>query len=650
MIGVGCRRDAEAGPFLCPSGPFCPEAACRLAKVLLQILAVGGEKYMKHSKWSLMRRFSRGSVGYFLAAVFASLCLTIFNACSPQIFRYTIDSVLGDKESALPASVNAGIDRIGGIPYLRENLWVIALTIILIALLAGLANFSLRVNTARAGENFARNIRDTLFAHVQRISMSWHDQNKTGDIIQRCTSDVDVIRNFAVQQLLDVFRTTFLIAVSFVMMFFMNPKLSLIVLGFVPVIVAYTMYFFGKIRNRFREADEAEGELSTLVQENATGVRVVRAFGRESYELEKFDEKNNRFVNLWINVGGVSGAFWGFGDVITGLQVVTVTVLGALSAARGVMTVGEFVAFATYNSNLIWPIRRLGRIFSEMSKAGVSFDRVGYILDAEEEEPKDFTGIVPDSMDIAFSHVNFAYDEEHPVLKDVSFEAAAGKTIGILGGTGSGKSTMTQLLERLYEVEDGTITIGGTDIRQISKSWIRSHVGIVLQEPFLFSRTIRENIAAGRPDASEEEIRDAARIACVDEAITEFADGYDTLVGERGVTLSGGQRQRVAIARMILQDTPVMIFDDSLSAVDADTDSRIRQALREYRGNTTIFLISHRVTTLMGADEILVMNRGRIVERGTHEELTAGEGIYRQIYDIQMSQDDRRFLEEGGEA
>ncbi len=596
-----------------------------------------------------MRRFSRGSMGYFLGAVFASLCLTILNACSPQVFRYTIDSVLGDAVSALPDWANRLAEAVGGPAYLREHLWILAGVIILIALLAGLSIYFLRVNTSLAGENFARNIRNALFAHVQRIAMSWHDRNKTGDIIQRCTSDVDVIRNFAVQQLLDVFRTAFLIVVSFTMMFSMNRRLSLIVLIFIPIIVAYTTVFFGMIRKQFLVADEAEGELSTLVQENATGVRVVRAFGRESYELEKFDKKNNHFANLWIKVGTVSGLYWGVGDIITGLQVVTVIVLGAYAAAQGNMTVGEFVAFATYNSNLIWPIRRLGRIFSDMSKAGVSFDRVSYILEAEEEEKRQAPAQEPASMDIVFSHVNFSYDDEHPILKDVSFEAPAGRTIGILGGTGSGKSTVIQLLERLYEIEDGTITIGGVDIRELPKSWIRSHVGIVLQEPFLFSRSIRENIAAGRPEATLEEIREAARIACIDDAIMEFPDGYDTLVGERGVTLSGGQRQRVAIARMILQDTPVMIFDDSLSAVDSETDSRIRKALKAFRGNMTILIISHRVTTLMGADEILVMHRGRITERGTHEELAAGHGIYRQIYDIQMSQDDRRFLEEGGE-
>ncbi|MBR1758140.1 MAG: ABC transporter ATP-binding protein [Lachnospiraceae bacterium] len=603
----------------------------------------------KSSKWSLMRRFTKGSIGYFIGAVLASLGVTVLNSFTPQVFRYTIDTVLGENESALPGFVNAWIERIGGVSFLQGHLWWIAAAIVVIALLAWLMNYLWRLCTASAGENFAKNIRNQLFYHVQRLPMRWHDQNKTGDIIQRCTSDVEVIRNFSVQQLLEVFRISFMVVVSFTMMYSMNQKLAIIVLLFVPLIVAYTMIFYGKIRHRYQEADEAEGELSAVVQENATGVRVVRAFGRESFELAKFDEKNTRFSDLWILAGRISAWFWSCGDIITGLQIVTVIVIGAYIAARGNMTVGEFVAFATYNGNLVWPIRRLGRIFSEMSKAGVSFERVQYILDGEEE--KDDVAVlanVPEKIDIAFSHVNFSYDEEHPVLKDVTFTVKEGQTIGVLGGTGSGKSTVMQLLERLYEIKEGEITIGGISANALPKSWIRANVGLVLQEPFLFSRTIRENIASGRPDATEEEIREAARIACVDDAIMEFADGYDTLVGERGVTLSGGQRQRIAIARMVLQNTPIMIFDDSLSAVDAETDIKIRQALRQFRGNTTMIIISHRVTTLMGADEIYVMHHGRIREHGTHEELIAREGIYRQIYEIQMSQDDRRFLQEEG--
>ena len=324
------------------------------------------------------------------------------------------------------------------------------------------------------------------------------------------------------------------------------------------------------------------------------------------------------------------------GDLITGFQVIFIITMGAVEAVHGNITAGEFIAFASYNTTLVWPVRSLGRILSEMSKAGVSFDRVNYILDSAEEDMSD-SGKAPEHTDIAFEHVTFGYE-------DVSVHIREGATFGILGGTGSGKSTMVHLLDRLYELEEGTIRIGGIDIREISRGWLREHIGIVLQEPFLFSRTIRENIAAANPAASMEEIREAARTACVDDAVMGFADGYETMVGERGVTLSGGQRQRVAIARMLLAKTPVMIFDDSLSAVDAETDSKIRGALKEKMKDATVILISHRITTLMEADQILVLNHGRVEELGTHLELCRGGGIYQKIYEIQMNQDDRRLL------
>lgn len=585
---------------------------------------------ISNQKVNLILRFFRGSKRYFLCAIAASFITTALNAITPQIFRFSIDEVLSGQ----------------GYEYLRSHLYLLALAIILVAILSGLSTFVTRTCTAQAGENFAKNMRDSLFAHVQRLPMSWHDQNQTGDIIQRCTSDVEVIRNFVVTQLLEVFRTIFLVTISFLMMASMNRKLAYMVLLFVPVIVAYSAIFYRLIANRFTAADEAEGELSTVVQENATGVRVVRAFGREQYEMDRFQEKNEIFARLWIRLGTLSGLYWGVGDLITGLQVVAVIVFGAVEAVHGNMSVGEFVAFASYNTVLVWPVRGLGRILSDMSKAGVSFARVNYMIDGQEEAYEQGEEI-PASTDIDFSRVSFAYAKGKDVLKEVSFSIREGQTFGILGGTGSGKSTLVQLLTRLYPLEEGTITIGGTDIRKIPLSWLRKNVGMVLQEPFLYSRTIRENIAAFAPDATMEKIREAASIACVDEAIMGFADGYETLVGERGVTLSGGQRQRVAIARMLLQQAPIMVFDDSLSAVDSQTDYQIRQALKERMKGATVILISHRITTLMGADQILVLHQGRVEEMGTHSELIQKEGIYHQIYQIQMSGDDRHQVEGG---
>ena len=582
-------------------------------------------------KTQLILRYFKGAKKYFLAAVIASLITTVFNALTPQIFRFTIDSVLEGNDY----------------PYLAEHLWIMALILVGVALFSGAAMYVSRYHTAKAGENFAKNMRDALFAHVQKLPMKWHDKHQTGDIIQRCTSDVEVIRNFVVTQLLEVFRTVFLVVVSFSIMVSMNVKLSLVVLLFVPLVVAYSGIFYRLIARRFTDADEAEGALSTVVQENATGVRVVRAFGREKFEMERFREKNDIFANLWIRLGTLSGLYWGVGDLITGLQVVTIIVLGAVEAVQGTITVGEFIAFASYNTTLVWPIRGLGRILSDMSKAGVSFERVDYIIRASEEAYQEENREENRSFDIRFSHVNFAYEDGHPVLSNLDFSIPQGSTLGILGGTGSGKSTLVQLLNRLYELQEGQgeITLGGKNIREIPLEWLRNNIGIVLQEPFLYSRTIKENIAASVPDATMEEIRQAAKIACVDDTIMSFPDGYDTLVGERGVTLSGGQRQRVAIARMLLQKAPIMIFDDSLSAVDSQTDAKIRKALSESCKNATVILISHRITTLMGADQILVLNQGKIQEQGTHEELISREGIYRQVYEIQMSQDDRIQVE-----
>lgn len=591
----------------------------------------------KNRKRNLIRRFFSGSKRYFAAAVLASLMTTGLNALTPQIFRFSIDSVLGGEKYM----------------YLSENLWILAFLLVAVALLSGISQYICRSNTALAGETFAKNMRDTLFVHVQKLPMQWHDKNQTGDIIQRCTSDVEVIRNFVVTQLLEVFRTVFLIVTSFAMMLSMNVRLSLAVLLFVPIVVVYSAVFYRLIAKRFVAADEAEGELSTVVQENATGVRVVRAFGRERFEMDRFYEKNEIFAKLWIRLGTLSGLYWGVGDLITGLQVVTVIVLGTAEAVRGNISVGEFIAFASYNTTLVWPIRGLGRILSDMSKAGVSFERVDYIIRAEEEaygEPGEEKGEGAQKdtdSDIVFDHVNFGYEDGKTVLSDISFRIPKGCTFGILGGTGSGKSTIVQLLARLYELPDGqgSIRVGGKDIREIPLHELRGRVGMVLQEPFLYSRTIRENIAASRPDASMEEIRRAAGIACIDDAVMSFPDGYDTLVGERGVTLSGGQRQRVAIARMLLEKAPVMVFDDSLSAVDSQTDALIRKALSEHMKNAAVILISHRITTLMGADRIMVLNHGRIEEMGTHHELIRNGGLYQKIYEIQMSQDDRERME-----
>ena len=557
---------------------------------------------------------------------------------SPQLIRTTVDCILGDEELKLPVFLMELISGIGGVEYLRGHLWLIGGLILLLALFSVMFRYLFMLFNAKGAESLVETMRNRLFSHIQRLPFSWHMQNQTGDIIQRCTSDVDMVKNFVSEQLTSVFRIVILIVLSLVFMFSMNPKLTLVALASIPVIIAYSTYFHSRISSQFMKCDENEGILSTIAQENLTGVRVVRAFGREKYEKDRFERQNNIYTNMWIKLCGYLALFWGSGDLISGLQVMLIVILGSVFCVRGSMTAGEFIAFISYNAMLTWPVRSLGRMISEMSKAGVSIERIRYIMSSPAEQDKP-DACTPDMRgDIDFHNVSFAYGEI-PVLSDISFRIPQGTTFGILGGTGSGKSTLMHLMNRLYDLpeENGRITIGGIDIADMKGSWVRSHIGMVLQESFLFSRTIAENIGITRRDMSLSDIRWAASVACVDESISDFTNGYDTVVGERGVTLSGGQKQRTAIARMLTQRTPIMVFDDSLSAVDSETDAKIRQALRKNLGDSTVILISHRITTLMQAECILVLDRGRIAEMGSHEELMEKDGIYRRIYDMQMT-------------
>ena len=608
-------------------------------------------KLTRREKAGLIATHLRGLWGFFAASVLLAWMNTVCNAFIPQVISVTVDSVLGTKAPDLPGFVTALLD----VDALRGNihraLWIAAGAVVLAAAVRGVCIYGMRVTLAKGSEGFVKSLRDRLYGHILRLDFDWHTAHSTGEVIQRCTSDVEVIRTFVCNQLIEVVRTLFLVVLYSGVMLAMNWKMALVGLAFVPVSGLSCWYFHQKIADRFRAADESEGKLTTCAQENLTGVRVVRAFGREQYEIERFGEKNDGFSALWVELGKVLSLFWASGCFLTCAQVMAVVVAGSVFAVRGELSLGDFLVFATYNTALAWPVRSLGRVLSEMSKAGVSMDRAGAILKAPEESDKPEARPVTLDGDIVFDHVSFSYEGQQ-VLKDVSFTIPWGSTFSILGGTGSGKSTLVHLLDRLYDLGEGqgSITIGGVDIRDISRESLRRQIGLVLQEPFLFSQTIRENIAATRPGASQEELDACTRTACVDEAIADLPKGYGTVVGERGVTLSGGQKQRVAMARMLLQNAPVMVFDDSLSAVDAETDVKIRAALKERMAGTTVILISHRVTTLMQADQILVLDGGKAADIGTHSELIARPGIYKDIYDIQMSSDDRALLMEGGNA
>jgi ATP-binding cassette subfamily B protein len=425
-------------------------------------------------------------------------------------------------------------------------------------------------------------------------------------------------------------------------MYFMigiNIKLTIASAVFIPIIVLYSCFFHSKIRSAFEKADTEEGRLSATAQENLTGVRVVRAFGREKYEKERFVKQNREYTQLWVDLMRILSAFWSSNDLISGLQVMLITVLGAVLCVHGEITVGEYIAFVSYNSMLVWPVRALGRIISEMSKAGVSIDRIRYIMNSATEADRE-DAVEPSLLqDIRFENVSFAYDNAtEEVLKGVSFTIKSGSTFGILGSTGSGKSTLMYLMDKLYTLPEdkGNIYVGNTNLKDIKTSHLRKNIGFVLQEPFLFSRSLSENIGITLKNPDIKEIRNAAKIAAIDDTIKTFTKGYETFVGERGVTLSGGQKQRTAIAQMLIQKPPVMVFDDSLSAVDTQTDAKIRAALSEHIGDSTVVLISHRITTLMHADNIIVLDKGRVAEAGTHQQLLEKGGIYKKIYDIQM--------------
>jgi len=579
----------------------------------------------------LLGRFMAGHKKYFILAMLATALNIVLMFLAPQVVRLTVDGVMGREIDTLPYAVR-----------FLENLEPLhaialcALTIVLFIAAGGVFSYISRLNIGKGTEGVVEKLRNTLFAHVQNLPFKWHVENQTGDIIQRCTSDVEVVHSFLSTQLVEVIRTLILIIVATVLMFSMNVPLALLAFAFIPIVVIYSLLFYKRIAEKFHKADVSEGELMVRVQENLTGVRVVKAFGRERFELDKFHEKNNTFSDNWINLGYLLGIYWGIGDIVTGLQTLGIVIFGTYLTVTGSLTLGALIAFISYSQILTWPVRALGRTLSEMSQASVAATRLLDILDAKEEEDSPDASCPDMHGDVRFDHVSFSYGDTK-VLDDLNFTIPKGSVFGILGGTGSGKSTITYLLTRLYDLDEGCgkITIGGADLKDIQRRYLRSELGLVLQEPFLFSKTIGENIGIAHDNADMQSIRHAASIADVDTNIMDFSRGYDTIVGERGVTLSGGQKQRVAIARTLLTDAPILIFDDSLSAVDMETDARIQKALRENTKGATVILISHRVSTLMHADQILVLDGGKQAELGNHKSLLAENGIYSRVYKLQ---------------
>ncbi|MBQ6287958.1 MAG: ABC transporter ATP-binding protein [Clostridia bacterium] len=592
----------------------------------------------RKGRGKLIWRFLKGSKALFILCMICAAVSAFTEMIIPQIIKITIDNVIGGKGTEdLAKPVQNLLEFLGGTEVLRQRMWIMALAVLVVAAVCAAARYEFRVSNAKASERLVKTMRDTLFGHIERLPFQWHMSNHTGDIIQRCTSDIETTRNFISEQMTNLIRIGILLVLSMSFMFSMNGSMTLIAMLPLPVIMGYSLFFHRKFRKGFEQCDENEGKLSAMAQENLTGVRVVRAFGRERYERDRFDKQNQYYTSLWVKMGRLMSFFWSSSDVLAGLQIMLVVVFGVLFCLKGNITEGEYIAFISYNGMLVWPVRQLGRMISEMSKAGVGIDRIGYIMDAEEEKDPEGALKPPMDGDICFDHVTFAYEGSKEMLHDVSLTIPSGTTLGILGGTGSGKSTLMYLLDRLYPLpaDCGRITIGGTDISKIALEHLRGNIGIVLQEPYLFSRTLRDNLGIAVRDLGDEELAAAVRAACLEETIQAFTKGYDTFVGERGVTLSGGQKQRAAIARMLTRPTPIMIFDDSLSAVDTETDAKIRSALEKRFGSATIILISHRITTLSKADQVLVLDHGKVSQLGTPAELSKQDGLYRQIMEIQ---------------
>ena len=582
------------------------------------------------------------------AATFGTVAFSLLN---PQIIRYTIDSVIGTEPLDAPAFVSNLIEAIGGISLLRENIWICAIFIITAALLAEICNLIRNYTALELGETVAWRLLNTLYGHIQKLPWDWHVRCQTGDIIQRSTTDVDNIRFFIHHNLSELIRTICVFIIAVIMMFSMDFFMALISLSIVPLIFTFSFFYFRRVSKNFVKADVTEGKMQSAAQENYTGVRVVRAFGREAYEVEKFKERTAAHANIWTDIGKMLGTFWATSDLLSGMQLTVVIGAGVFRSINGDLTPGTFIAFYAYCNWMIWPIRELGRILSDTSKTLVAANRIREVLAEEPEtEPPDAL-YPPIKGEICFDKVSFSYGDNN-VLRDISFTLKPGETMAILGATGSGKSSLVHLLSRLYDLRDdqGLITIDGIDIRKIARPHLRRSIGLCLQEPFLFSKTIYENIAActnnykvsGKPLPGKdplitglEEVYSAAETAAVHDTIENFSDGYDTVIGERGVTLSGGQKQRVAIARMLAGNAPVMIFDDSLSAVDTETDSQIRAALKHRMKNAAVIIISHRISTLMQADKILVLKNGTIEALGSHKELIEREGAYRRIFEMQ---------------
>jgi len=514
----------------------------------------------------------------------------------------------------------------------------IILTFVGMAFVQGIFSFLSGWMASKSAESITRRLRNFLFDHLQRLPYAYHAEAQTGDLISRATSDIDAINRFFNDQAIGIGRILLIFVINFVALLQLDTQLALVSVIGIPVIVGVSIFFFSKVSNAYKKYQEQEATLSSRLQENLTGIRVVKAFARQGYESYKFDQENWEKFKLGKKLISIHSLFWPVSDMICGAQMLSSFFVGAIMAYNGEITVGTYIASTSLVAWIIWPMRNLGRLIVQMSTGLVSYKRVAELL-TQKREPLLEGNHQPEGTvngEIIFKDVSFEYEKGHPILADINFTCNPGNAIALLGSTGSGKTSLVNLLPRFYDPTGGLITLDGVDITRYPRIYLRSQIGIVEQEPFLFSRSIEENITYGvHRKVSKDEIVQTAKQAAIHDVIMEFPKGYQTLVGERGVTLSGGQKQRVAIARALLKNPRILILDDSTSSVDTETEAQIRVALKNLMEDRTTFIIAHRIQSVMNADQILVFDKGKIIQQGTHDELMGTDGMYRDIFNIQ---------------
>ena len=586
---------------------------------------------------------TRGQRARYLSAVLAMGVSNLFMLSSPLVGMYALDALsaddLGQGAPGLTEAALAIASVFGSTPVIAY-LIASALAGVLVTALGGLFLYLRGRWAAIASEAIARKLRDALYERLHHLPASFFDTADTGDLVQRCSSDVETVRMFLSAQVVEIGRAVLLVAIMTPMLFWRDERLAMLSVCLMPAIVLGAVAFFTRVKRVFLEVDESEAAMTAVLQENLTGIRVVRAFARQDFEIKRFGERNAAFRDNYFRMNRLMGLYWGISDLFCMAQITIVLLAGGIFLAEGTITVGELFAFITLVGMVLWPVRHLGRVLTDTGKAMVALKRINHILETEEETQEPVPQIGRARGDLAFEDLTFGYEPKRFVLRDVSVTIPAGQTVGIVGAPGSGKSTLIRLLLRLYSFAQGRITLDGLDITQVDRKWLRAQVGVVLQDPFLYSRSIEENLRVARPGAPVQDLIDATRDAAIHQAIEDFPAGYDSLVGERGVTLSGGQRQRLALARALLKDPPVLVLDDSLSAVDTGTELAILAALRRRQGRHTTLVIAHRLSSVRDADRILVLDEGQLVQDGDHRTLAALPGPYRRLCEIQGALDE----------